>query len=102
MSDSDFEERQQPPRRPVITPFHVRDVDVAEIPRMAQVTLGDKSFDEDAEEIHAPSSRFSDADCAALGAAMAAGNFKRLKKLWLVSLCFCYVCGVCFPACLLL
>ncbi len=63
---------------------------------MAQVTLGNKSFDEDAEEINAPLSRVSDADCAALGAAMAAGNFKRLKKLDLVSLCFCYVRGVCF------
>ena len=66
---------------------------------MAQVTLGNKSFDEDAEEIHAERSEVSDADCAALGAAMAAGKFKRLKKLNLVSLCFCYVCGVCFPAC---
>ena len=66
---------------------------------MAQVTLGNKSFDEDAEEINATSSRVSDADCAALGAAMAAGKFKRLKKLDLVSLCFCCVCGVCFPAC---
>ena len=54
---------------------------------MAQVTLGNKSFDEDAEEINANSSRVSDADCAALGAAMAAGKFKRLKKLDLVSLC---------------
>ena len=52
---------------------------------MAQVTLGNKSFDEGAEEIDAFSCRVSDADCAALGAAMAAGNFKRLKALWLVS-----------------
>ena len=66
---------------------------------MAQVTLGNKSFDEDAEEINAFSSRVSGADCAALGAAMAAGKFKRLKKLILVSLRFCYVCGACFPAC---
>ena len=66
---------------------------------MAQVRLGIKSFDEDAEEINAAGSRVSAADCAALGAAMAAGKFKRLKKLNLVSLCFCSVCGVCFPAC---
>ncbi len=52
---------------------------------MAQVTLGNKSFDEGAEEIDASFSRVSDADCAALGAAMAAGKFKRLKKLNLVS-----------------
>ena len=63
---------------------------------MAQVTLGNKSFDEGAEVIDASAYGVSDADCAALGAAMAAGKFKRLKKLWLVSLCFCYVCGVCF------
>ena len=66
---------------------------------MAQVKLGMNSFDEDAEEIDANASRVSDADCAALGAAMAEGKFKRLKILGLVSLCFCYVCGVCFPAC---
>ena len=52
---------------------------------MPQVTLGNKSFDEDAEEIDARSSRVSDADCAAVGAAMAAGKFTRLKKLDLVS-----------------
>ncbi len=59
---------------------------------MPQVKLGNKSFDEDAEEIDASNSEidatyseFSDADCAALGAAMAAGKFKRLKKLYLVS-----------------
>ncbi len=63
---------------------------------MAQVTLENESFDEDAEEIHATESRVLDADCAALGAAMAEGKFKRLKMLFLVSLCFCYVCGVCF------
>ena len=66
---------------------------------MPQVTLGNKSFDEDAEEINADRSEFSDADCAALGAAMAGGKFKRLKRLILVSLCFCHVCGVCFAAC---
>ncbi len=68
---------------------------------MPQVKLGNKSFDEDAEQIDANNSRFSDADCAALGAAMAAGKFKRLKKLILVSLYFCYMChcDVCFAAC---
>ena len=63
---------------------------------MPQVTLGNKSFDEDAEEIDLTYSQVSDADFAALGTAMAAGKFKRLKSLDLVSLCFCYVCGVCF------
>ena len=66
---------------------------------MPQVTLRNKSFDEDAEQIDANYSHVSGADCAALGAAMSAGKFTRLKKLNLVSLCFCCVCGACFPAC---
>jgi hypothetical protein len=51
---------------------------------MPEVKLGTKTFDEDSEEIDANNSRVSVAECAALGAKMAAGKFKRLKTLQLV------------------
>ena len=51
---------------------------------MPEVKLGRKTFDEDSEEINATSSGVSVAECAALGAEMAAGKFKRLKTLQLV------------------
>jgi len=45
MSDSDFEERQQPPRRPVV---RVRgDVDVAEIPRDADRRIDESDLNAD-------------------------------------------------------
>jgi hypothetical protein len=47
MSDSDFEQRQQPPRRPVVTPVRVRDVDVAEIPRDADRRIGESDLNAD-------------------------------------------------------
>ncbi len=46
-----------------------------------KVVLGTQAFDEDCEEIDARSSRVSAADCAAMGAGMAAERFKRLKRL---------------------
>jgi hypothetical protein len=51
---------------------------------MPEVKLGTKKFDEDSEVIDACFSKVSGAECAALGAGMAAGKFKRLKKLKLV------------------
>jgi hypothetical protein len=47
MSDNDFEDRQQPARRPVVPPVRVRDVAVAEIPREADRRICESDLNAD-------------------------------------------------------
>ena len=53
------------------------------MPKLAK--LGTKVFAEDCEDIQAANSQVTGVDCAALGARLSAGEFKRLKGLDLVS-----------------
>ena len=47
--------------------------------------IGGLEFSRDSAEIYAYSCGFTDADCAAIGACMTAGDFERLRELYLVS-----------------
>jgi energy-converting hydrogenase Eha subunit B len=61
---------------------------------MSQIKLGSKSFSIDSEEIDASGCGVTDAECVALGARMASGEFKRLKILKLVILLVLCICSV--------
>jgi hypothetical protein len=61
---------------------------------MSQIKLGSQSFSIDSEEIDASGCGVTDAECVALGARMASGEFKRLKILKLVTLFVLCICSV--------
>jgi hypothetical protein len=61
---------------------------------MSKIKLGIKSFSIDSEEIDASLCGVTDAECVALGARMALGEFKRLKILKLVTLFVLCICSV--------
>ena len=52
--------------------------------------IGGLEFSRDSAEIYAYSCGFTDADCAAIGARMTAGDFERLRELYLVSACLAH------------
>ena len=53
--------------------------------RMAHIVLGGKQFDPECEEIEAWNCGVSDAEVAALGKRMAAGEFGKVRLVYLVS-----------------
>jgi hypothetical protein len=61
---------------------------------MSQIKLGSKYFSIDSEEIDASGCGVTDAECVALGARIASGEFKRLKILKLVILFVLCICSV--------
>ncbi len=69
---------------------------------MAKVKLGTKSFSVDSEEIDASNSLVSAADCVAFCARLSAGDFKRLRFLYLVSVFLLFLLVFCFARVLLL
>jgi hypothetical protein len=70
---------------------------------MAKVKLGKKEFDVDSEEIWAEGRKVSAADLALFTARVETGEFRRVKKLYLVMF-FCRLCFCCifFACCKLL